>query len=88
MKLKAYRVCGKRPARQSRPLNPALAVFDLLLASPALVVNAVSVSVRRMRTNDLVQRLQIVHRELSLNTRRLAGGIFITSDRRPRAQSV
>src|SRR5215510_14907426 len=38
MKLKPHRVCGKRPARQPRPLDRAFAFLDPLLASAALVV--------------------------------------------------
>jgi hypothetical protein len=38
MKLKPDGVGGKRPARQPRPLDRALALFDPLLAHPALVV--------------------------------------------------
>ena len=38
MKLKPHRVCGKRPARQPRPLDRAFAFLDPLLARPALVI--------------------------------------------------
>ena len=40
MKLKPHRVCGKRSARQPRPLDRAFALLDPLLARPALVVKA------------------------------------------------
>src|SRR5436190_15415838 len=40
MKLEPYRVGGERSARQSRPLDRAFALLDLLLARPALVVES------------------------------------------------
>src|SRR6266446_7859133 len=38
MKLEPHRIGGERSARQSRPLDRAFALLDLLLARPALVV--------------------------------------------------
>src|SRR6266436_4615422 len=38
MKLEPHRVGGERSARQARPLDRAFALFDPLLARPALVV--------------------------------------------------
>jgi len=38
MKLEPHRVGGERSARQSRPLDRAFALLDLLLARPAICV--------------------------------------------------
>jgi hypothetical protein len=40
MELKANRVRGEGTARQPRPLDRALALFDVLLAGAAVVVEA------------------------------------------------